>query len=134
MTRGTEVVLHLKEDAESFLEDAKLEEIIKKHSEFINFPIELWAESTIEEESTPDIDEVEAEVEDVTDEVPTPKETTTRIVHDWKLVNENKPIWTKPSSEVTAEEVSTALTSVQWFLQESFQGDQGSTRVYTFQA
>lgn len=98
--RGTEIILHLKDDAAEFLDQNKLEEIIKKHSEFVNFPIYLWSESTVEEkvESEP---ETESDVEDVTEKK---TETITKTVADWKLINENKPIWTRPSSDVTKEE------------------------------
>lgn len=47
--RGTEIILHLKKDAAEFLETEKLKEIIQKHSEFVNFPIYLYVEKTIEE-------------------------------------------------------------------------------------
>ena len=40
--RGTEITMFLKEEAEEFLKQEKLEEIIKHHSEFITFPISLY--------------------------------------------------------------------------------------------
>jgi molecular chaperone HtpG len=39
--RGTEVVIHVKEDAEEFLNDYRLERIVKKHSNYIPFPIHV---------------------------------------------------------------------------------------------
>ena len=44
LTRGTKIVLKLKEDQLEFLEERKLKELVKKHSEFIGFPIELFCE------------------------------------------------------------------------------------------
>lgn len=44
--RGTEITMFLKEDALEFLKQEKLEEIIKHHSEFINFPISLYKKTS----------------------------------------------------------------------------------------
>lgn len=44
LSRGTKIVLKLKEDQLEFLEERKLKELVKKHSEFIGFPIELFCE------------------------------------------------------------------------------------------
>merc|ERR1711964_244148 len=40
--RGTEVTLYLKNDATSYSEEKKVKELVKKHSQFIGFPISLW--------------------------------------------------------------------------------------------
>jgi molecular chaperone HtpG len=52
--RGTRIVLHLKEDMTDFLEERRLKDLVKKHSEFIGFPINLWVEKTTEKEVTDD--------------------------------------------------------------------------------
>merc|ERR1719230_1895131 len=59
--RGTRIVLHLKEDMLDFLEERKVKDLVKKHSEFIGFPINLWVEKTTEKEVTDDEDEDEDE-------------------------------------------------------------------------
>merc|ERR1712224_738127 len=59
ITRGTKIVLHLKSDNLEFTEEKKLKDLIKKHSEFISFPIELLCEKTTEKEISDDEDEEE---------------------------------------------------------------------------
>jgi molecular chaperone HtpG len=59
MTRGTKIILKLKEDQQEFLEEIKLKDLIKKHSEFIGFPIELMVEKTTDKEFTDSDDEDE---------------------------------------------------------------------------
>ncbi len=48
--RGSQIILHLKDDAEDFLSESKLEEVIRRYSEFINFPIYLQTNKTVTEE------------------------------------------------------------------------------------
>merc|ERR1719408_786758 len=78
--RGTRIVLHMKDDQLDYLEERKLKDLVKKHSEFIGFPISLWVEKTTEEEVTDDEDdededEDKKEGEDDDDE-PTVKDVT----------------------------------------------------------
>merc|ERR1712170_66111 len=58
--RGTKVICYLKEDQSEFLEERRLKDLVKKHSEFIGFPIELYVEKSKEKEVT-DSDEDEEE-------------------------------------------------------------------------
>lgn len=48
--RGTRVTLHLKDDAVEYIEEDKIKNLVKKYSEFINYPINLYISKTIEEE------------------------------------------------------------------------------------
>jgi len=50
LTRGTRVTLHLKRDQYDYLEEKRLKDLVKKHSEFIGYPIYLWTEKTEERE------------------------------------------------------------------------------------
>merc|ERR1712187_1044481 len=70
--RGTKIICHLKEDQTEFLEERRLKDLVKKHSEFIGFPIELYVEKSDEKEVTDSEDEEdEAEKkEDGDDEEP----------------------------------------------------------------
>lgn len=57
LKRGTKVVLHLKPECFEFLEEKKLKDLIKKHSEFISYPIEIYTEKTTDKEVTDDEEE-----------------------------------------------------------------------------
>merc|ERR1711972_257056 len=57
--RGTKIICHLKEDQTEFLEERRLKDLVKKHSEFIGFPIELYIEKSEEKEVTDSEDEEE---------------------------------------------------------------------------
>jgi molecular chaperone HtpG len=94
---GTRLILTLKEDADKYLDDYTLRSMLKRYSEFISFPIELWAEKT-EYDTVPDPD---AEVKE--GEEP-PTKTVPRTTNVWEKVNIAKPLWMRPPKEVTAEE------------------------------
>ena len=42
LKRGTTISIFLKEEAQEFMEEEKLKELVSKYSQFINFPIYLW--------------------------------------------------------------------------------------------
>merc|ERR1711872_832715 len=63
LKRGTKIICYLKEDQTEFLEERRLKDLVKKHSEFIGFPIELYVEKSKEKEVT-DSDEDEEEKKD----------------------------------------------------------------------
>ena len=66
--RGTKIILHLKEDQLEYLEEKRLKDLVKKHSEFIGFPIELLCEKTTEKEITESDDEEDEEKDEKKDE------------------------------------------------------------------
>merc|ERR1719223_2392812 len=55
--RGTRICLQLKEDMKEYLEERRLKDLVKKHSEFIGFPIKLYTEKTEEKEVSDDEEE-----------------------------------------------------------------------------
>ena len=64
ISRGTRIVLHLKEDMSEYLEEKRVKDLVKKHSEFIGFPIKLYTEKTTEKEVTDDEDDDEDDDDD----------------------------------------------------------------------
>merc|ERR1712232_1506881 len=64
LNRGTRIVLHLKEDMSEYLEEKSVKDLVKKHSEFIGFPIKLYTEKTTEKEVTDDDDDEDDEDDD----------------------------------------------------------------------
>ena len=104
MGRGTRIVLSMKEDMVEFLEERRIKDLVKKHSEFINHPIYLWTEKTEEKEVTDDEDSDEDEdgdddkpkIEEVKDDEEGKKKKTKKIKevkHEWEQLNTQKPLW-----------------------------------------
>jgi molecular chaperone HtpG len=122
--RGTEIILYLKDDCASFSSEKSVEDSVKKHSQFVAFPINMLTIKTEEkelsdDESSDDDDEDEAgkdkdkdkddvEVEEGEDKKKKEKKKkkVTEKKEEWKILNKQKPIWTRKPDEVTHEEYS----------------------------
>ncbi len=121
MTRGTRITLQLKEDMQEYLEERRLKDLVKKHSEFIGFPIKLYVEKETEKDVTDDEDEEDEEtakegdagdgdeepkVVDVDEEEAKKKDKKTKKVKQvsksWKHLNEQKPIWMRKPEDVSS--------------------------------
>lgn len=111
LKRGTTVSLVLKPEAKDFLEADTIRSLVKKYSQFINFPIYLWASHTeqVEEETEEDneidekpVEDEDAAVEEAKEEKK--KEKVTKTIWDWELLNDSKPIWTRKPAEVEEKE------------------------------
>merc|ERR1719389_512837 len=104
--RGTKITCYLKEDQLEYLEERRLKDLVKKHSEFINYPISLWTEKTVDKEVDDDGDEpkIEEVEEEDTSKKEKKKKKVKEVTHEWDLMNKQKPIWTRKPEEVTKEE------------------------------
>jgi molecular chaperone HtpG len=109
-TRGTEITLHLKEDQLEYLEERRLKDLIKKHSEFIGYEIELQVEKTKEKEVTDDEEEAKKEgddepkVEEVDEKKDKKKKKVKEVTKEFEVQNKNKPLWTRDPKDITKEE------------------------------
>ncbi|CAD6187000.1 unnamed protein product [Caenorhabditis auriculariae] len=118
LTRGTKIVMHVKEDQVEFLEERRIKDIVKKHSQFIGYPIKLVVEKEREKEVSDDEAEEEekkeekkeGEVENVgedADAEKTDKKKTKKIKEKYQEdeeLNKTKPIWTRNPDDISNEE------------------------------
>jgi len=129
LKRGTKLICYLKEDQTEFLEERRLKDLVKKHSEFIGFPIELYVEKSTENEVTDSEDEEEAKKEDEEgkdkekeDDEPKIEEVdedekkdeqkekvkktkkVKSVVHEYEQLNKSKPLWMRKAEDCQQEE------------------------------
>jgi len=121
LKRGTKMTLYLKEDQLEYLEERKLKDLVKKHSEFINYPIKLSVEKTTEKEVSDDEEEEKKEKKEGEEDEPKVEEEKEKkknkkkvkeVTHEFELLNKTKPIWMRDPKDVTAEEYSAFYKSM----------------------
>lgn len=121
--RGTEITMFLKDDATEFTRQDGLEELIKRYSEFITFPIKLYKKTTetveieYEEEEEDDSEKTESEdgIEVADEEEPSDEDrpkTETVTSWDWHHVNNNVALWSRDTTEISDEEYKNFYSSL----------------------
>ncbi|OAL56881.1 HSP90-domain-containing protein [Pyrenochaeta sp. DS3sAY3a] len=120
--RGTKIILHLKDEQTDYLNESKIKEVVKKHSEFISYPIYLHVlketEKEVEDEDA--VEEVEGDekkpkVEEVDDEEEEKKPKTKKVKEskiEEEELNKTKPIWTRNPQDITTEEYASFYKSL----------------------
>ncbi|GAM16976.1 hypothetical protein SAMD00019534_001510 [Acytostelium subglobosum LB1] len=115
--RGTKIVLHMKDDQLDYLDEQKIKNLVKKHSEFIQYPISLYVtkevEKEVEEEKEKTAeDSSDAKIEEIDEEEGDKKKKVKETKSEYEILNKTKPIWTKNPSDVTKEEYTAFYKSI----------------------
>jgi heat shock protein beta len=118
--RGSAVTLHLKDDAQEFLNIDKLKELVKRYSQFTQFPIKIRVKKEVDDDTDEDVeekdekDEDDVDVSDEDDEKKSKSDKPKRkkTVYEWDQINTQKPIWLRPRNEISDEEYTEFYKSI----------------------
>ncbi|KAI9193686.1 heat shock protein 90 kDa [Polychytrium aggregatum] len=120
--RGSILRLYMKEDQTEYLEEKKIKEIVKKHSEFIGYPIQLVVEKEVEKEVEDEEAEAKAEdedadkpkIEEIDEEEEKAKKTKTikEKTKETEELNKTKPLWTRNPEDITTEQYAAFYKSL----------------------
>lgn len=130
LKRGTEIFLYLKDDCAHFSKEKTVKDIVKKHSQFVAFPINLLTIKEEEKEVASDDEDdeddeddkdkekdkekadVEVSEEDKDKKKKKEKKKIKEKKEEWELLNKQKPIWTRKPEEVSKEEYAAFYKSI----------------------
>jgi molecular chaperone HtpG len=123
LKRGTAIILHLKDDMHNYLAEEEVKKLIKKHNQFIDYPIYLQTVKTrtVEETKEETVEEVvqensgtdnEPKVEDVEEEKKEPTPPKTEEYIDWEYLNQEKPLWNRSAKDITHEEYASFYKNI----------------------
>jgi len=118
--RGTKIVLHMKEDQIEYLEERTIKDLVKKHSQFIQYPINL---QVTKEEEVDDVEEKkddapeqksdEPKIEEVNDDEEKKDKKKKKVTkHEWELLNKTKPLWLRNPKDITKDEYAAFYKSL----------------------
>ena len=117
--RGSMIKLYMKEDQLEYLEERRIKDIVKKHSEFIGYPIILHVTKEVEKEVTDDEAEESKEEENKVEEVEEDgntkdkkKKKVKETKKDVEELNKNKPLWTRNPEDIKPEEYAAFYKSL----------------------
>jgi len=120
-TRGSKITLHMKDDQLDYLDEKKIKEVVKKHSQFIGYPIRLEVTKEKEEDVTddegeaddvkdkgeedkPKIEEIDEDEEDENKKKTKKTKKVKKKYNEDEELNKTKPIWTRSPDDISAEE------------------------------
>jgi len=117
LKRGSKIVLFMKEDQAEYIEEKKVKEVVKKHSQFIGYPIKMLCQKEREKEVSDDEAEPEEpkegeepKIEDVGEDADAEKKdekkkkTIKEKYSEDEELNKTKPIWTRSPDDISNEE------------------------------
>ncbi|KAJ5191437.1 heat shock protein 90 [Penicillium cinerascens] len=122
--RGSKIILHLKDEQMDYLQESRIKEVVRKHSEFISYPIYLHVLKETEtevpdeeaEETKEEDDEKKPKVEEVDEDEEKEKKKKTKTIKESKIeeeeLNKTKPIWTRNPADITTEEYASFYKSL----------------------
>lgn len=122
LKRGTCIMLYLKEDMLNYLEESEIKRLIKKHNQFIDYPIYLQTlksrtvqDEKVDEETkdeTKDETEEQTKVEDVDEKETQKTESKTETYNEWEHLNQEKPLWTRNAKDITQEQYASFYKTI----------------------